>query len=145
VIVLALSLYGCASTPRLAQKAEKDKVYVLGSVNKQVEVEYLPGMTLMEALSKAEFPHNDSIKFHVRWIDKSGPLIRRRTFSYSAILKGKANDEEVHAGDIIYLYRNPFYVVLDFFERMLQPARSLFAPVTSVGSGVTGAGTTAAP
>ncbi len=98
----------------------------------------------MEALSKADFPHNDSIKFHVRWIDKSGTVIRKRSFSYSAILKGAANDQEIHPGDILYLYRNPFYVVLDFVERVLQPARSLFAPVTSLGSGVTGAASTPA-
>jgi protein involved in polysaccharide export with SLBB domain len=144
VIMLTLSLYGCAG-PRLVQDTEKNKVYVLGSVNKQVEMDYLPGMTLMEALNKADFPHNDSIKFHIRWVDKSGPVIRKRSFSYSAILKGAANNEEVHGGDIIYLYRNPIYVVLDFVERMLQPARSLFAPAASVGSGVTGAGATPTP
>ena len=139
--LLLLVLAGC-SAPRLVQKFEQNKVYVLGSVNKQVEIAYEPGMTLMQALSRADFPHDDSIKCHVRWVDKSGPLIRRRSFSYSAILKGKANDEEVHPGDIVYLYRHPLYVLLDFVERVLQPIGAVFKPATTAASGgVTGAAT----
>jgi len=136
-----LPLVGCVG-PRLTQSAERHKVYVLGSVNCQVEVDYRPGLTLMQALSHAGFPHNDSIKFHVHWVDKSGTLIRRRTFSYSAIVKGKANDQEVHAGDIIYLYRNPFYVILDLIERVLQPVRSVFTPATAAAGAALGTTTT---
>lgn len=140
-LMLALLLTGCAG-PRLVGPYEKHKVYVLGSVNKQVAIEWLPEMTLMEVLSKADFPHPDSLKFHIRWVDKSGPLIRKRSFSYSAIIKGKANNELVHPGDIIYLYRHPLYIILDFVERVLQPVSSVFAPAATAGGVTTGTATT---
>jgi len=126
-VIPLLLLCSCA-TP-LTQEVEKNHVYVLGSVGKEVALDYAEGMTILDALGKAGFPSKDALRMHVRWVDKSGPLIQRRSFSYNAVIKGRATNQAVHPGDIIYLYRHPVYVVLDFVERLLQPVRSVLSAV----------------
>ena len=130
-----LCLSACAAP--LTLPVEQNRVYVLGSVPKQVVLDYEEGMTILDALGKAEFPDADALRMRVRWVDKSGPLLRKRNFSYNAVAKGGASNAALHPGDIIYVYRHPIYVVLDFIERLLQPARSLISSTTPILVGTT--------
>lgn len=135
-LMMTLLLGACARP--FALPAERNKVYILGSVKKQVMVEYRKDMTLLEALSYAQFPDYDAMQSYVRWVDKSGPLIVKRHFSYSALVTGGASNAAVHPGDIIFVYQNPFFQLLNFVERLLRPVRVLLTPVTAASTGAAG-------
>ncbi len=134
LLVLCSLAAGCAYGPIILD-AERNNVYVVGSVNEQVALQYEEGMTILDALSKAQFPHKDALKMRVRWVDKSGKIIHRKRFSYTKVVEGKTNNYPLSPGDIIVVYRNPIYVVLDFIERCLQPVRSLLsAPMSGLAA-----------
>jgi len=126
-------LAGCASKAPVVD-GDSQYVYVVGSVNKQVRLKYVEKMTLLEALSEAGFVHSDALQCYVRWVDKSGPIIKKRRFSYSALVSGGQSNSMIHRGDIIRVYRHPLYAFMDFLERMLQPVRSLLPQATNIAS-----------
>lgn len=134
VLLLTAVLAGCGGLATTRQYERNNKLYVIGAANKQVMVDWVPGMTVMQLLSHAEFPHPDAMTSWVTWVDKSGPVIEKRRFSYSAIVKGSANDFLVHPGDIIYLRRNPIYAILDGIERFFQPIASIFRPAAAAAT-----------
>jgi len=122
------------------------EVYVLGAVLQPKPVQYLRGLTLMQAITASYGPVRDAWLAHVTLV--RGSLARPDvTFvNYYDIAKGKSPDVPLEPGDIIYVpltryryLRKYLDVALDTFVSSvaINAGTRVSTPRSSGGSGIT--------
>jgi polysaccharide biosynthesis/export protein len=131
------------------------QVYVLGAVRSPRAMPYTDGMTIVSALAGASGtttvdwfipgygnntygPQPDAYLSHVGIVRGSLSEPRMMVVDYAAIIKGKARDVALEAGDIIYVPNTPFSTP----KRYLNMIVNTFVTTQAANNGIAAAGGT---
>ena len=131
------------------------QVYVLGAVRSPRAMPYTDGMTLVSALAGASGattvdwfipgygnltygPQPDAYLSHVGIVRGSLSEPRMMVVDYGAIIKGKARDVALEAGDIVYVPNTPFSTP----KRYLNMIVNTFVTTQAANNGIAAAGGT---
>jgi protein involved in polysaccharide export with SLBB domain len=107
------------------------EVYVLGAVTQPQPVQYVQGMTLIQAIAGAYGTIRDAYLFHVTIVRGSLAKPGVTVVNYYDIVKGKAPDIALEPNDIVYVPFAPYR----YLRRYLDAALNTFASSVALNAG----------
>ncbi len=107
------------------------EVYVLGAVTQPKPVQYVEGMTLLQAISGAYGTIRDAYLAHVTIIRGSLTHPQIAVVNYYDIVKGHAPDVELEPHDIVYIPLTPYR----YLRKYLDTALDTFVTSVAINEG----------
>lgn len=107
------------------------EVYVLGAVTQPQPVQYVEGMTLMQAIAGAYGTIRDAYLAHVTIIRGSLAAPHIAIVNYYDIAKGKVPDVELEPNDIVYIPLTPYR----YLRKYLDVALDTFVTSVAINAG----------
>lgn len=107
------------------------EVYVLGAVTQPQPVQYVEGMTLMQAIAGAYGTVRDAYLAHVTIVRGSLAAPHVAIVNYYDIVKGKAPDIELEPNDIVYIPLTPYR----YLRKYLDVALDTFVTTVAINAG----------
>ena len=107
------------------------EVYVLGAVTQPQPVQYVQGMTLIQAITGAYGTIRDAYLFHVTIVRGSLAKPGVTIVNYYDIVKGKTPDIALEPNDIVYVPFAPYR----YLRRYLDAALNTFASSVALNAG----------
>lgn len=107
------------------------EVYVLGAVTQPQPVQYVQGMTLIQAIAGAYGTIRDAYLFHVTIVRGSVAAPKIAVVNYYDIVKGKTPDIALEPNDIVYVPFAPYR----YLRKYLDTALDTFASSVALNAG----------
>lgn len=107
------------------------EVYVLGAVTQPQPVQYVQGMTLMQAIAGAYGTVRDAYLAHVTIVRGSLAAPHVAIVNYYDIVKGKVPDVELEPNDIVYIPLTPYR----YLRKYLDVALDTFVTSVAINAG----------
>jgi protein involved in polysaccharide export with SLBB domain len=107
------------------------EVYVLGAVTQPQPVQYVQGMTLIQAIAGAYGTIRDAYLFHVTIVRGSLATPQIAVVNYYDIVKGKVPDVALQPNDIVYVPFAPYR----YLRKYLDTALDTFASTVALNAG----------
>lgn len=108
------------------------EVYVLGAVTQPQAVEYVKGMTLIQAIAGAYGTVRDAYLAHVMIVRGSLSQPQIAVLNYYDIVKGKSPDVPLEPNDIVYVPLTPYR----YLRKYLNVALDTFVSSVAINAGV---------
>lgn len=107
------------------------EVYVLGAVTQPQPVQYVEGMTLMQAIAGAYGTIRDAYLAHVTIVRGSLAAPHIAVVNYYDIVKGRTPDVELEPNDIVYIPLTPYR----YLRKYLDVALDTFVTSVAINAG----------